>query len=122
MRRYVGDSRAVLQPTGKDDAAFLRQLKRGLTDPDDVMAWYTLDVHEYEGLVEQPPGELGEKALVVSWGHQDDGSDGMVPLRCGTCDWLHYYRERVRGEDGKLKCPECLGGGTTRLFEGGESA
>ena len=40
----------------------------------------------------------------------------MIALKCEVCDWLHYYRERVRDEDTKeLKCPECHGGGVTRL-------
>jgi len=45
----------------------------------------------------------------------DDGD--LIPLKCESCDWLHYYRERVRGEDTKLKCPKCHGGGVTRLIE-----
>jgi len=71
MRRYADDSRGVLQPETPDEARFIRALKRGLALADGVSTWYTLDVHEYEGLVEQPPGDLGEKALVVSWGAAD---------------------------------------------------
>jgi|GEM_PF-1757404 len=49
----------------------------------------------------------------------DDGD--LIPLKCESCDWLHYYRERVRGEDTKLKCPKCHGGGVTRLVEADRS-
>jgi len=47
----------------------------------------------------------------------DDDPLVSIPLKCESCDWLHYYRERVRGEDTKLKCPKCRGGGVTRLIE-----
>jgi Zn finger protein HypA/HybF involved in hydrogenase expression len=42
----------------------------------------------------------------------------MIPLKCESCDYLHYYKSRVRDRETlALKCPECHGGGVTRLYE-----
>jgi hypothetical protein len=74
------------------------------------------------GRLADPEAELltdGGEELAEAGADRRPSNDGgdLIPLRCESCDWLHYYRERVRGEDTKLKCPECHGGGVTRLVE-----
>ena len=70
----VDESRAgriALQPETESERDALAELhdSTSLTDHDDLISWFTLDVPEYPALDEDVDfGGLGEKALVLAWG------------------------------------------------------
>lgn len=65
------DGRIVFQPDTEDEKDLLTALRKSLaaSDNDDVLSWWTLDTPVYDDLDDdRAPGEVGERALVVSWG------------------------------------------------------
>jgi hypothetical protein len=61
------DGRLVLQADTSEEADLLGEVKEGVARAAGGLAFYTLDTPDYDGLDVRDPGDLGEKALVVSW-------------------------------------------------------
>ena len=61
------DGRVALQADTPEEADLLREMKKGVARATGGLAFYTLDTPDYDGLDVRDPGDLGEKALVVSW-------------------------------------------------------
>jgi len=61
------DGRLALQADTPEEADLLREVKKGVARAAGGLAFYTLNTPDYDGLDVREPGDLGEKALVVSW-------------------------------------------------------
>ena len=73
MNVSKGSERVALQPDSRAEAAFLSQISSALAGEPNGSAWWTLDTPEYPALDHsRGAGDVGEKALVVSWGLLDD--------------------------------------------------